>query len=187
MKSTLARLKHLVFRGGEEKWVKRIAEAYVAHVKEESPKLSRKLEKLRYAKLHGAPHETPETGDPYHASVALRKRDDYKGSGLSLHIYPNGLVKPSKAEFPTIQITLPAEEDQPGSSSKGKQNEQAQAGSSHQSSSKHHKSSEKGKGKGKESGGGGYQWDPSSGHYYRYDEHGRLIYWDPDTQEEYMG
>ncbi|KAI0106947.1 hypothetical protein GGR51DRAFT_516868 [Nemania sp. FL0031] len=124
MKSTLAKLKNLIFQGGEEKWIKDFTEAYVSRVKTDSPKLSKKLEKLRYAKLHGAPHETPATGDPYHASVALRKRGDYKGSGLSLHIYPDGLVKPSKAEFPTVQVDLPDEEDQAGSSGKGKQNEQ---------------------------------------------------------------
>lgn len=63
--------------------------------------------------LSGAPHATEQTGDLYHASAALRCNEDLKGSGLSLHVYPDGMVRPSKSNFPTLQVT-PATKEQLG-------------------------------------------------------------------------
>lgn len=43
--------------------------------------------------------------DPLHATVVLRRKESFKGSGLSLHVYPDGMVVPSsKSKFPALQL-----------------------------------------------------------------------------------
>lgn len=46
-----------------------------------------------------------------HASVALRRREDFKGSGLSLRVYPDGTVILSTEEFPPAQATAATTEE----------------------------------------------------------------------------
>jgi len=59
----------------------------------------------------GSPHPTERTKDPLHASAQFRRGDDFKGSGLSLHLYPDGRVVPSRAEYPEFRGTPATVED----------------------------------------------------------------------------
>lgn len=164
--------------------------------------------------LSGSPHASPKRNDPWHASVTLRRKDDFKGSGLSLHVYPDGTVVPSKPEFPVITLA-PATRDEVGEenscwlnpeyvadwqtsnqvnasagSVKGKG--KAEAGSSNSSSSKQYKSSSRKhgssssrKGKEKAEASGEYSKDPDTGALYRYAENGAVVYLDFDSQREF--
>ncbi|KAK1763215.1 hypothetical protein QBC33DRAFT_247854 [Phialemonium atrogriseum] len=67
--------------------------------------------KTPFMKFHGSPHATDKTKDPWHASAAFRRKEDFKGSGVSLHVYPDGTVMPSKAEFPRYQATAATVEE----------------------------------------------------------------------------
>ncbi|KAF5599294.1 kinase domain-containing protein [Fusarium pseudoanthophilum] len=162
----------------------------------------------------GSPHPTPSKNDPLHASVALRKKENLKGSGLSLHIYPNGTVVPSKEEFPVATMTAATAEElgaehaqwldpdfvaqwQAENDAKlrekpsGRKGESEGKGeSSRGSSSKKHggsakHSSSSGKGKGKASGSNEYSVDESTGTMYRYLENGAVVYYDPNSKREY--
>ncbi|OIW34211.1 hypothetical protein CONLIGDRAFT_611478 [Coniochaeta ligniaria NRRL 30616] len=215
MKSTWARLKNFTYKGKTRvPWAERCINDYSSSLVEEFPDHARQLEKTPYAKFNGSPHATETTNDPWHASVTLRKKDDFKGSGLSLHVYPDGTVRPSKAEFPVIKVT-PATKEELGEhdarwldpeferawqesnkandgfdtagSSKGKGKAKAQSSSG--SSSKQHKSSQKNRDAPSSSKQERYlpQYtsDPDTGEWYRYTEDGSVVYWDPDSQHEY--
>ena len=53
--------------------------------------------------FRGDPYETPKTGDTYYASIALRKYENIKGSGVLLHMYPDGTIIASKLTFPDLK------------------------------------------------------------------------------------
>ncbi|KAI0805372.1 hypothetical protein GGR55DRAFT_681280 [Xylaria sp. FL0064] len=96
MKPTLAKLKNVVFMGRTRiLWAERSLNEYTERIKKEYPELARR----------GTPHATKKTNDPFHASVVLRRDKNFKGTGLSVHIYPDGTVVPSKSEFPILQTT----------------------------------------------------------------------------------
>ena len=157
------------------------------------------------------PHPTVETNDPFHASVAFR-REDFKGSGVTLHIYPDGTVVPSKKGFPTFKgegatadeqgendarwldvqyiADWQASNEATYSSGDKRDKGKAKSGSSKGSSSKKHSSSGKhgatgSKGKGKAANSGGYEEDPDTKVLYRYTEDGVVVHLDPDSQREY--
>ncbi|UNI23792.1 hypothetical protein JDV02_009590 [Purpureocillium takamizusanense] len=213
MKSTWARLKNIKFKGRTRiPWAEREVNEYVDYLEQEHPTLARQLEKTPFVKFHGSPHETDKTKDPWHASAAFRRKEDFKGSGVSLHVYPDGTVIPSKTEFPWYQATAATAEDvgeenthwldpefvaawKAGDGTetalgdkKGKGKVKAE--SSKSSSSKRHKSSGKhgpsaGSSKGKAADYSLYSMDPNSGVLYRQAENGVTVYLDPDTQHEF--
>ncbi|KAG6096597.1 hypothetical protein E4U30_001403 [Claviceps sp. LM220 group G6] len=53
---------------------------------------------LPYTTFRGAAHENPKTGDPYHATARLTKDGSSKGSGMTVHIYPDGQVSQSRKD-----------------------------------------------------------------------------------------
>ncbi|KAG6181739.1 hypothetical protein E4U23_003730 [Claviceps purpurea] len=55
-----------------------------------------KVDKFPYIEFCGSPHEYPKTDDPYHVSVVLRKVSAGKGTGVTLHVYPDGTMEPSR-------------------------------------------------------------------------------------------
>ncbi|KAM5375799.1 hypothetical protein ACJZ2D_005855 [Fusarium nematophilum] len=151
------------------------------------------------AKAGKTVHPTPSKNDTLHTSVALRKRENLKESGLPLHVYPDGTVIPSKEEFPTAITTAAtaeelgeehaqwldpdfiaqwqAENDAKENSSDRKGKGKSKGGSSKGSSSKKHKDpasqgSSSGKGKERASEFDGYAADESNGVLYRHAENG---------------
>ncbi|EFY87265.1 hypothetical protein MAC_06713 [Metarhizium acridum CQMa 102] len=195
MKSTLARFR-AKFTGKNVPWVRRIVDQYVAYVEEHHSEL--KVHKTPYAKFHGDPHASPKTNDPFHASVAFRKKKDFKGSGFSLHVYPDGTVIASKSGFPSLQMPSATAEElgdnaywlNPQYVQQWKA--QNEASSSNQSSSRggqsspsRGSSSDKATGKAKASDKAGYQQDPTTGAIYRYLENSAAVYLHPKYQREY--
>ncbi|KAL2753057.1 hypothetical protein ACRALDRAFT_1065993 [Sodiomyces alcalophilus JCM 7366] len=210
MKSTLAKLKDLKFKGKKLPWVSACVDEYVETLRQTRPDLARKLEKIPYARLNGSPHATPKTADPFHASVALRRGEDFKGSGLSLHVYPDGRVVPSKQDFPVIQ-TRPATAEELGvdaqwldekfvsewvasnritatpNLSKGKGKDKGiMVELRKKSSKKKDVAASSSNYAGNSEDARGYHMDPDSGTFYRYTEDGLLIYLDMETQREYF-
>ncbi|TWU70377.1 hypothetical protein ED733_000131 [Metarhizium rileyi] len=193
MKSTLARLG-AVFKGKNVPWVQRIVNQYVAYVEEHHPEL--KVHKMPFAKIHGEPHASPKTNDPFHASVALRKKEDLKGSGFSLHVYPDGKVVASKSGFPSLQM-LSATAEELGDNAYWLDPEyvrqwtaQNEASSSKQNRHRGDQSSSsrdniRGKGKNKASNHLEYKKDPTTGVLYRHSENGAVVYLHPEYQREY--
>ncbi|KAG6176506.1 hypothetical protein E4U36_007937 [Claviceps purpurea] len=45
-----------------------------------------KVAKFPYIEFRGAPHESPKTDDPYHASAVLRKESVGMGTGVTLNL-----------------------------------------------------------------------------------------------------
>jgi len=142
--------------------------------------------------------------------VALRRKEDFKGSGLSLHVYPDGTIVPSKSEFPTIQVS-PATEQEVGSENSqwldpefvaSWQEANRSAGSSaEEGKGKSKAESKKGKGKptaestrsrshgssskGNNADSSQYSRHPQTGQLYRYAADGTVVYLDPRTKKEY--
>ncbi|KID93619.1 protein kinase domain protein, partial [Metarhizium majus ARSEF 297] len=191
-------------------WAERELNEYVDYLEEEHPRLANQLEKTPFVKFHGSPHETNKTKDPWHAAAAFRKKEDFKGSGVSLHMYPDGTVVPSKSEFPVYQATAAtaAEVGQenahwldpefiaawqrtdddagPAGDKKGKSKAESSKGSSskgHKSSTKHRSQGSSSKGKAVERSP--YSLDPETGIWYRYTENGAVVYLDANSQREY--
>ncbi|KAG6203322.1 hypothetical protein E4U35_004456 [Claviceps purpurea] len=76
---------------------------WIVHVKKHNPEYN--LNKLRHMKFHGRPHATPGKNEILHASAALRREDNFKGTGFSLHFYPNGLVTASKSGLQDVMVS----------------------------------------------------------------------------------
>ncbi|KAK2591558.1 hypothetical protein QQS21_010751 [Conoideocrella luteorostrata] len=194
MRSTLARLG-TKFKGKNVPWVQRIVEQYVAYLERNHPEL--KVYKVPFAKLHGEPHASPKTNDPFHASVAFRKKEDFKGSGFSLHVYPDGTVVSSKSGFPSLQMPSATAEELGENAywldSDYVEQWKAQNEAKHNNSSGGQSSSSRGngngsgsnKGKASASNNGGYEQDPATGVFYRYLENGAVVYWHSEYQREY--
>ncbi|KID95431.1 hypothetical protein MAJ_08594, partial [Metarhizium majus ARSEF 297] len=209
MKSTLARLRDVIFKGKTRiPWAEQNVGEYFEVISQTYPELVPKLKRIPYANFM-------TTKDPWHASVALRRKEDFKGSGLSLHLYPDGKVVPSKAEYPTIQLR-PATREEVGeenskwldpqyvaewqassqeaptpSEGKGKGKGKAKPESSKHPAKSHKTKSSRDHGgsasssRGRELAAGEYYRDEATGVYFRYTDNGVTVYWDPDNGSEY--
>jgi hypothetical protein len=140
--------------------------------------------RLTFWVFSGSPHATANTNDPWHASVALRRKDDFKGSGLSLHVYPDGTVVPSKPEFPVVHLR-PATKEEVGNENSCWLDPQFVA--NWKASNEEHEGSadKKAKRKARPSDFSGYSTHPDTGDLYRYVENGAVVYLDPNTKKEY--
>ncbi|KAG6182379.1 hypothetical protein E4U36_003387 [Claviceps purpurea] len=84
-------------------WVDRM----VGEMRNADPKAA----KFPYIEHRGAPHSSPRTGDRYHATVVLRKDETCKGTGMSLHVYLDGTVKPSRKKYNIFQAGAASAEE----------------------------------------------------------------------------
>ncbi|KAK4034349.1 hypothetical protein C8A01DRAFT_39174 [Parachaetomium inaequale] len=89
-------------------WGISLTEKYFDEAVKIKPQLKDKVALLRYARSNGNPHTTPGKLDPLHLSTKVGKHKDFSGSPLRLHIYPNGLIKPSEKDFPTLTAAPPS-------------------------------------------------------------------------------
>lgn len=197
-------------RGGTSSTCESIGKDPLCEIPVSSQKASRLSLSNAFGRRSGSPHETNKTKDPWHAAAAFRKKEDFKGSGVSLHMYPDGTVVPSKSEFPVYQATAAtaAEVGQenahwldpefiaawqrtdddagPAGDKKGKSKAESSKGSSskgHKSSTKHRSQGSSSKGKAVERSP--YSLDPETGIWYRYTENGAVVYLDANSQREY--
>ncbi|KAG5958520.1 hypothetical protein E4U57_001278 [Claviceps arundinis] len=69
--------------------------------------------------FNGAPHKSPKTNDSYHASVVLRKESAGRGTGVTLHIFPNGNIQPSRQKYSGFRATAATPEELGKSDVKG--------------------------------------------------------------------
>ncbi|KAM3503439.1 hypothetical protein MY11210_008723 [Beauveria gryllotalpidicola] len=212
MKSTLAKMKNIKLKGKLRiPWAEREIDEYVDYLEHEYPQVAQRLERTPYVKFHGSPHETAKKNDPWHASVVFRRKDDFKGSGVSHHLYPNGTVVPSKSEFPAWDGATPAAPEDVGAdnahwldpeyvgswlaadktemeTSKKKDKGKGKAKSdSHKKNPHHHHSSKKHRhtggssSKAESSDSSPYMVDPNTEFLYRYAENGGVVYLDTES------
>ncbi|CZT07642.1 uncharacterized protein RAG0_13022 [Rhynchosporium agropyri] len=156
--------------------------------------LKRKVGNVIAGEIRGNPHPTPHQkgrNDPFHGSGAIGrtnlKRDNRE---TSLHIYPNGPVKPTNEKWPTLQVTAAAAEEL-GRTQSGLIRTIAKV-----SHWEHGEGKDKGKGKDKvsevaedslSSGGGssGWQWDNEMQMNKRWaNDLESYVYWDESARAE---
>ncbi|KAG5958521.1 hypothetical protein E4U57_001279 [Claviceps arundinis] len=87
----------------EHPWVVRMIE----EMKTADPRFAR----YPYIEFRGAPHRSPKTNDSYHASVVLRKEFPGRGTGVTLHVFPNGNIQPSRQKYSGFQATAATAEE----------------------------------------------------------------------------
>ena len=126
MHLTLVKLKNLqLYSRIRIPQAERAIDKYITTLKRIRPELVRRIEKIPFTKLQYVPlfkyslyiianildssrdpYIIESTKDPQYTSVVFRRKENFKGSSLSLHIYLDRTVKPLKANFPTLIVTL---------------------------------------------------------------------------------
>ncbi|KAG6076885.1 hypothetical protein E4U15_004919 [Claviceps sp. LM218 group G6] len=72
-------------------WVDRM----VDEMRSADPKAAR----FPYTELRGPPRASSKTNEPYHATVVLRKDKTCRGTGMSVHVFLDGTIKPSRKRY----------------------------------------------------------------------------------------
>lgn len=144
----------------------------------------------------GNPHPTDNRkgpNDPFHGSGAIGKKNLKKDDReTSLHIYPDGLVKPTNDKWPVLYVTAPSPEEL-GEDAVWLDKKycedyvmgQVETGGTSGGKGKSKKND--GKGKGKAAGGGGndWEWDNEIQMNKRWDRSlGGYVCWDEAEQAE---
>ncbi|KAG6235067.1 hypothetical protein E4U48_005712 [Claviceps purpurea] len=84
---------------------------WVPRMIEEMRKSDPKAAKFPHIEFRGAPHKSPKTDDSYHATVVLRKDATCRGTGMSLHVYPDGTIKPSRERYSEFKANAASAEE----------------------------------------------------------------------------